>query len=288
MLDTSDFMPLGKAELWSKDTATCHLSRCEVEGKSLLKKSLHPQLLKDEKLHACMRKEYETGKLLSAVTPYVVRYHQLIDTPEECAILMDFVDGLTLDEFMQVNPLYFLDEDRLNAFMCQLLEALKAFHHAQVVHLDLKPTNLLLTSVNNDLRVIDFGMSYFSIYPHTESLTMPFAAPEQMDGTGEVDCRTDIYAVGKILEYIEAKQKGESKRNRLPSIWQSVKQRCLESQKEDRWQNIEEIEAFLNDKMLQGKQKGKLRKWMQCAVMGLLLGVAGILAFSCMKCKRIL
>ena len=96
MLDSSDFMPLGKAEEWSLDTATCHLSRCVVEGKSLLKKSLHSQFLMDEKLRTCLRKEYETGKLLSAETPYVVRYYQLIDTQAECAILMDFVDGLTL------------------------------------------------------------------------------------------------------------------------------------------------------------------------------------------------
>lgn len=144
------------------DTATCHLSRCVVEGKSLLKKSLHSQFLMDEKLRTCLRKEYETGKLLSAETPYVVRYYQLIDTQEECAILMDFVDGLTLDAFILAQPLCFSDEARLDAFMRQLLDALKVIHHAQVVHLDIKPTNLLLTSVNSDLRIIDYF--YLSTY----------------------------------------------------------------------------------------------------------------------------
>ena len=295
MLDSSDFMPLGKAEEWSLDTATCHLSRCVVEGKSLLKKSLHAQFLKDEKLRTCLRKEYETGKLLSAETPYVVRYYQLIDTAEECAILMDFVDGLTLDAFIQAQPLYFSDETRLDAFMCQLLEALKVIHHAQVVHLDIKPTNLLLSSVNNDLRIIDFGLSYISTYPHTSGLTVNFAAPEQTDGTGEVDCRTDIYAVGKILEYIQKNpgddtkkdadslnvQKGEAYRQ-LPKIWQIVMNKCLMPRKEDRWQNIEEILSFwgnenhLEEEKLQ--RKGLLRKTIFAVVVALLV-VVGISAW---------
>lgn len=277
MLDSSDFMPLGKAEEWSLDTATCHLSRCVVEGKSLLKKSLHSQFLKDEKLRTCLRKEYETGKLLSAETPYVVRYHQLIDTAEECAILMDFVDGMTLDNFQQANPLYFSDEARLDAFMRQLLDALETIHHAQVVHLDLKPTNLLLSSLNVDLRIIDFGLSYISSYPHTSGLTINFAAPEQTGGTGDVDCRTDIYAVGKILEYIEANQKQD-----LPKVWQVIKDKCLKPRKEDRWQNVEEILSFWAEKKHRDEEmerKEKTQKRIRWAVVAMLLVAVGISAY---------
>ena len=277
MLDSSDFMPLGKAEEWSLDTATCHLSRCVVEGKSLLKKSLHAQFLKDEKLRTCLRKEYETGKLLSAETPYVVRYHQLIDTVEECAILMDFVDGMTLDNFQQANPLYFSDETRLDAFMRQLLDALETIHHAQVVHLDLKPTNLLLSSLNVDLRIIDFGLSYISSYPHTSGLTVNFAAPEQTGGTGDVDCRTDIYAVGKILEYIEANQKQD-----LPKVWQVIKDKCLKPRKEDRWQNVEEILSFWAEKKHRDEEmerKEKTQKRIRWAVVAMLLVAVGISAY---------
>ena len=299
MLDSSDFMPLGQVEEWSLDTATCHFSRCVVEGKSLLKKSLHAQFLKDEKLRTCLRKEYETGKLLSAETPYVVRYYQLIDTAEKCAILMDFVDGLTLDAFIQAQPLYFSDEARLDAFMCQLLEALKVIHHAQVVHLDIKPTNLILSSVNKDLRIIDFGLSYISAYPHTSGLTVNFAAPEQTDGTGEVDCRTDIYAVGKILEYIQKNLGDDTKKNadslnvqkeeahrHLPKVWQIVMNKCLMPRKEDRWQNIEEILSFWdNENQLEEERlqwKGLLRKTIFAVVVALLV-VVGISAWCVLR-----
>lgn len=277
MLDSSDFMPLGKAEPWSIDTATCHLSRCVVDGKSLLKKSLHSQFLMDEKLRTCLRKEYETGKLLSAETPYVVRYHQLIDTAEECTILMDFVDGMTLDDFLQTNPLYFSDDTRLDTFMHQLLEALKVIHHTQVVHLDIKPTNLLLTSVNIDLRIIDFGLSYISSYPHTLGLTTNFAAPEQKEGSGgEVDCRTDIYAVGKILEYIEVNQNCK-----LPKLWQAIKNKCLMPRKEDRWQNVEEILSFVEEEKhreVEKQHKRSSQRKIQMTLAVVLLIVVGISA----------
>lgn len=301
MLDSSDFMPLGKAEEWSLDTATCHLSGCVVEGKSLLKKSLHSQFLMDEKLRTCLRKEYETGKLLSAETPYVVRYYQLIDTQAECAILMDFVDGLTLDAFILAQPLYFSDEARLDAFMRQLLDALKVIHHAQVVHLDIKPTNLLLTSVNSDLRIIDFGLSYISTYPHTSGLTVNFAAPEQTDGTGEVDCRTDIYAVGKILEYIQNNQGDNVKTNadsldgqkeeahrHLLKKWQFVMEKCLMPRKEDRWQNIEAILSFWDNENQIAEErlqrKGLLGKTIFAVAVALLV-VVGISAW-CVSRKR--
>ena len=282
MLDSSDFMPLGKAEEWSLDTATCHLSRCVVEGKSLLKKSLHAQFLTDEKLRTCLRKEYETGKLLSTETPYVARYHALIDTAEECAILMDFVDGMTLDAFIQCQPLYFSDDAKLDAFMCQLLEALRVIHHAQVVHLDIKPTNLLLTTVNFDLRFIDFGLSYISTYPHTSGLTVSFAAPEQTGGTGDVDCRTDIYAVGKILEYIEKNQK-----HHLPAVWQTIKEKCLMTSKEDRWQNVEEIQSFRVNEKLRVEQKMHRKKRLKKTLLAVCLLMVGVIACWFAFCHRV-
>ena len=278
MMESSGFMPLGKAEEWSRDTATCHLSRCVVDGKSLLKKSLLPQFLADTRLRTCLRKEFDTGCLLRNQCQYVVAYHRFIDTPTECAIIMDFVDGETLDVFIQQHPLYFRDASYLDALMRQLLEALQTIHHAQVVHLDIKPTNLLLTTVNAELRIIDFGLSYISTYPHTEGLTASFAAPEQMTG-GDVDCRTDLFALGKILEYVESSmRKGGYGNYRLPSVWQKVKTKCLAQKKENRWRDVEEIQNFLHMEHRKDEERRRNHKLLRVISFGILLLLAMVVS----------
>ena len=63
--------------------------------------------------------------------------------------------------------------------------------------------------------------------------TDKYAAPEQLQG-GQVDARTDIYAVGKILETLPC-----------PSIYNKVKARCTKSKKEERYQSAEELKSHL-------------------------------------------
>ena len=256
MVDSSDFIPLGKSQNWYIDTATCHLSRCVVDKKVLLKKSLHARFLKDERLRSCLRKEYEMGCLLSKKTVYVPTYHQFVDEEKECSVIMDFVDGQTLDSFVETNSTYFLNSDYLHSFVAQLLDALRVIHQAQMVHLDLKPKNLLITSVNHDLRIIDFGLSFCSSFPETEGMTASFAAPEQRNGCGKVDARSDIYAVGKILAYIEEREQIAKKTYHLPDDLRKLRDKCLEDSKERRWQTVSEMQGFLLDT----RRKQHLRK----------------------------
>lgn len=256
MVDSSDFIPLGKSQNWYIDTATCHLSRCVVDKKVLLKKSLHARFLNDERLRSCLRKEYEMGCLLSKKTTYVPTYHQFVDEEKECSVIMDFVDGQTLDSFVEANSTYFLNSDYLHSFVAQLLDALLVVHQAQMVHLDLKPTNLLMTSVNHDLRIIDFGLSFCSSFPETEGMTASFAAPEQKCGCGKVDGRSDIYAIGKILAYIEEREQSIKQSYRLPEDLRKLKDKSLESDKDRRWQTISEMQDFL----LAFRKKKLLRK----------------------------
>lgn len=215
------------------DSLTCHFYRIERNGKTLMKKQLRDELLSNEQYRLVMRKEYEIGKEVGENTTYVVTYQEFIDTPEECAIIMDFIEGQTLGQILTYSPDYFRNKKNRLRFIRQFLEGIDIIHKHQAVHLDLKPTNIMITHVNHDVRIVDMGFSYADSYQSTMGLTYSFAAPEQLDGSQDVDARTDIYAVGKILKLIGVKDK-------------KIINKCLHLDKSQRWQSAEEMLTYVN------------------------------------------
>lgn len=206
------------------------------DGKYFFMKRLRPEYAAQEYYRQTFRKEYELGSSLQS--EYVVRYHQLVDAPTECSLIMDYVNGSTLADFLRNHPDYFHQTNHLRKFLQQLCLALQELHRHQALHLDLKPSNIMLTAVNNDVRLIDLGCSYMDARPDSMGQTTHYAAPEQLDGTYDVDARTDIYAIGRILQVI-----GEH--HPLPKHYQQLADRCLQPRKEDRPQSVDEILDFL-------------------------------------------
>ena len=73
-------------------------------------------------------------------------------------------------------------------------------HDRQIWHLDLKPSNILITKGGLTAKVIDFGLSDNSCFAFRQTGgTRKYAAPEQLAGRGG-DQRSDIYALGGILK----------------------------------------------------------------------------------------
>lgn len=226
-------------------------------GRYYFLKSLHSDYLHQEYYREVLRKEYELGTQLHS--EYIVGYHALTDTPEECSLLMDYVNGMTLGEFHRQHPDYFKQSDHLLKLLRQLCLALHELHSHQALHLDLKPSNIMLTHVNHDVRLIDLGCSYADARPDLIGQTRTYAAPEQLDGTYDVDARTDIYALGKILEQLSPHQ----------PFFQKIVRRCLHERKEERFQSAEELLHHLE------KHKRRTPYYFIFALVALLV-VAGI------------
>lgn len=245
-IDSSDFIAQGtdNAAQWSRETAFFLLTRQQVGGRLLLRKSLKPQFLNDSRLRETLRKEYEIGTIVGMGADYVVNYYQMVDTPDECYLTMDFIEGSTLAELLLVDPDLLGNSITMERAFVQLLEALRSFHRNQVVHLDLKPSNIMLTHVSHDIRIIDLGFCYADAYQESMGMTDGFSAPEQRDGTGDVDARTDIYAIGRLLQYFE-QELGKKCKWRNSRIYKKLVSRCLAEQKKERWQSVDEMIDFL-------------------------------------------
>ena len=118
-------------------------------------------------------------------------------------LVMEFVRGRTLAEIVTGGPLEPAEAVRLGIQLC---EALVAAHGEGVVHLDLKPRNLMVTG-DGRLKVLDFGLARLrardSALTETASAarpcgTPPYMPPEQLTGH-YLDHRADLYSVGATL-----------------------------------------------------------------------------------------
>jgi tetratricopeptide (TPR) repeat protein len=121
-------------------------------------------------------------------------------------LVMEFVPGVTLQEKLAAGPLSEPETLRLGE---QLALGLAAAHEQGVVHRDVKPSNLRLTSEGR-LKIVDFGLAkrleagadldatQTVTDPHVRAGTLPYMAPEQLRGQPP-DTRSDIYAAGVVL-----------------------------------------------------------------------------------------
>jgi len=239
-------------------------------GRYFFKKMLRPEYAAKASYREMLRKEYELGTLVDS--EFIVHYYTLVDEPGECSVLTDYVNGRTLDVFLQEQPHYFSDATRLRRFIGQLCTALHSLHQHQALHLDLKPANVMLTMVNNDVRLIDLGCGYMDARPDTIGMTARYAAPEQLDGSYEVDARTDIYAIGKLLEWID-------ETNPLPSVYRQLAYHCLQERKEDRFLSVEELLQWLDKR---NEQRNSKKKWLMGTAV-LLIFLVGLSVWKCIR-----
>ncbi len=130
--------------------------------------------------------------------PTLVAYGDVETTPY---LVMEFVEGARLNDWVGRAPVPPAEIARLGS---ALAVALHDLHRQNVVHLDLKPTNVLYRA-SGEAVLVDFGLAHHSHYPDllAEELRFPvgnwvYMSPEQVLGV-RCDPRSDIYALGGIL-----------------------------------------------------------------------------------------
>jgi eukaryotic-like serine/threonine-protein kinase len=134
--------------------------------------------------------------------PHVPRFVAAGDF-ERPYIVMEFIDGQSLKSLIEKTP---LSQDEVAAIGAKIAFALHDIHRQQVIHLDLKPSNVILRG--NNAVLIDFGLSRHDQLPDLvqEEAEGPvgtgaYIAPEQVLGD-RTDPRSDLFALGVILYFL--------------------------------------------------------------------------------------
>ena len=137
--------------------------------------------------------------------PGVVAVHRVGEYGGNPYYVMDQVEGATLDAYLEQRPE--LSRRKRVELLVSICQAVRAAHLKGVIHRDLKPANILVDQ-QDATRVLDFGVAKLftgdvqaAVRTREGELlgTPAYMAPEQVGGAGEVDTRTDVFALGIIL-----------------------------------------------------------------------------------------
>lgn len=138
--------------------------------------------------------------------PGIVTTFDVGVTNEIPFIAMELLEGTTLDGFVAERGR--LPLRTVLKITTQIADALDYAHRNGVVHQDIKPENIAVTSDSGNVKVMDFGIARVrdeetADSPATDDVagTPPYMAPEQIR-RGEVDGRTDLYALGVLLYWM--------------------------------------------------------------------------------------
>jgi serine/threonine protein kinase len=136
--------------------------------------------------------------------PYIVKMSNAMTTQQKIMLVMEYVKGGDLFEYIVSQPDKKLSEDQSRLFFQQMIMALEYCHSLKIVHRDLKPENILIDKENNCIKISDFGLS--TMLKHNDEMiqnacgTPNYLAPEVMKQTGGyLGQAADIWSAGVIL-----------------------------------------------------------------------------------------
>ena len=188
--------------------ADVHVGMDTRLGRRVAVKLLKPSLANDPAFRTRFRREAQDAAKMAH--PTIVR---IFDAGEESIresngaetlvpfIVMEYVDGRLLKDVLADGPLEPAEATRI---ISQVLTALEYSHRAGVVHRDIKPGNIMITS-SGQVKVMDFGIAR-AISESSATIaessaivgTAQYFSPEQARGES-VDARTDLYSTGIVL-----------------------------------------------------------------------------------------
>jgi serine/threonine protein kinase len=201
--------------------------------------------------------------------PNICNIHEIDETEDgQLFIIMGYYDGETLKKRIESRPLKI--EEAIEIAI-QVAEGLQKAHQKGIIHRDIKPANIFITE-DGIVKILDFGLAKLAgqskLTKASSTLgTIYYMSPEQTRG-GDVDHRSDIWSFGVVLyemlsgtlpfkgDYDQAivysifNEEPESLKSMQPDIPNEIEiiiNKALTKDREERYQQISEIEKELSD-----------------------------------------
>ena len=225
-------------EFYTPANGYSRLHLCRRYGKLHILKSLQPFYSSEEFYKQLLLKEFNIGYQLDHPN---IRHTIGWEKNDLLGnyIVLEYIDGIPLTTFIEQGK---LTRALAYKFITEICNALQYIHNKQLIHKDLKPNNILITYNGNNVKLIDFGLADCDDY---EILKIPagtekYLAPEQLDPNATLDCRTDIYSLGIIIEELATILKDRK--------LASIAQKCTCQNPNSRFNNTAEIVETLKSK----------------------------------------
>lgn len=205
-------------------------------------------LLEHKTLHTRVIKRTFSGNaevykaLLNHKIKNIPQIIDVIEDDDKVTVFEEYIDGMTLSELLQ-EELY--NEKSVKKLISELCGVLAIMHGHNIIHRDIKPENIMIDKAQT-VKLIDFDSAriYKPYYPKdTEYLgTVGYAAPEQYGDT-QTDSRTDIYAVG-VLMNVMLTGKTPSVQLYSGSLGKVI-EKCIQVNPDKRYQTADELKKAI-------------------------------------------
>ncbi|HPK21365.1 MAG TPA: diguanylate cyclase [Smithella sp.] len=231
---------------------------------------------------ARFKQEYNLVKSLDVDN--IVKIVDLVDYDNQYAIIEEDFGGISLKDSLKGKE---LDLQSLLRISSKVSETLGLIHKNNIIHLDIKPDNILINPERDEVKVADFGISAVLTHANDELYnpdviegTLSYMSPEQTGRMNRgVDYRTDIYSLGvTFYEMLTGEVPFKSKdpmelihshiarqplppdhlNPSIPPVLSSIILRMLSKNPEERYQNCLGIMADLDECLRQLHQKGQV------------------------------
>ena len=255
-IHSKDFTSL--KPLFASRYGNSRLFTAQYNGNKVVIKTLKADRANDPRCRASLRSEYDTTCALDNKFFRKALDFTSIEGLGDC-IVFEFIEGKSLAEHVRVGT---LSEKQVKNILVDVCDALSYLQRNQVVHCNLTPENILVTAEDCRAKLIDLGAPETNQDADRELLIkeMEFVAPEIIKGE-EVDSRSDIYSLGKIMEFF-------AERN-ISKQYMTVATHCTQFSKEQRYDSVSEVRSAIS----------KGHPAVKTAILLLLLAVLGALAY---------
>jgi tetratricopeptide (TPR) repeat protein/tRNA A-37 threonylcarbamoyl transferase component Bud32 len=263
-----------------------------------LRREIALKLLRGDRVSEASLRRFrrEAAVARDAANQRLIRIFDIAGSGNAVFLTLELVDGGSLEDRLRRGPLPVDEAIRLGI---QILEGLRVLHDLRIVHRDVKPGNVLLTTAG-DIKLADFGLARQLERDETRATrhdsllgTVQYLSPEQALGE-EVDPRSDLYSFGVVLFEMltgrlphegrtalgfiaghlrEAPPDVRSLRPEIPRWLALIVQHLLARRPADRYPSAD---AALTDLRARAAPRAGRRRWIvaACASLPLVLGIA--------------